>query len=193
MQFAIGFDRGVAGHERLLIRESRCFGAPIADRPRTGGTLTLNANGSFTYQPTAHFNGTDSFTYQARDNRASPPATVTLTVAPVNDLPVAVGDTYTGDPGVPFVVSAAEGVLANDSDAESSPLTAVMVTGPANGVLQLNPDGSFTFSSTSGFSGNTSFTYLANDGGTDSVPANVTITVGPDHPPVAVNDSYVLD
>ena len=45
------------------------------------GTLTLNANGSFTYTPDANFNGTDSFTYKANDGAAdSNVATVTITV-----------------------------------------------------------------------------------------------------------------
>jgi len=54
------------------------------------GTLTLNANGSFAYTPAANFNGTDSFRYRAADaTTSSNVATVTLTVAPVNDAPVA--------------------------------------------------------------------------------------------------------
>ena len=52
------------------------------------GTLTLNANGSFTYTPAANYNGSDSFTYRASDGTAtSGLATVTLTVSAVNDAP----------------------------------------------------------------------------------------------------------
>ena len=59
------------------------------------GTLTLNADGSFTYTPDANFNGTDSFTYKASDGLAdSNVATVTITVNAVNDAPVATGDSY---------------------------------------------------------------------------------------------------
>ena len=35
------------------------------------GTLTLNANGSFTYTPTAGYTGPDSFVYRARDAAAT--------------------------------------------------------------------------------------------------------------------------
>src|SRR5207253_6725931 len=53
------------------------------------GTLTLNPNGSFTYTPAANYNGPDQFVYQAYDGaNYSNPATVALTVVPVNDAPV---------------------------------------------------------------------------------------------------------
>src|SRR5207237_1186256 len=53
------------------------------------GVLTLNTNGSFTYTPSANFNGTDTFTYRASDGIAeSNLATVTITVTAVNDAPV---------------------------------------------------------------------------------------------------------
>src|SRR5207244_6335656 len=56
----------------------------------THGSLTLNASGSFTYTPAANYNGSDSFTYKANDGTTdSNVATVTLTINPVNDAPVA--------------------------------------------------------------------------------------------------------
>jgi VCBS repeat-containing protein len=65
--------------------------------PPSHGSLTLNADGSFTYSPTADFNGTDSFTYRASDGSlSSNPATVTITVTAANDAPtvaVAAGGT----------------------------------------------------------------------------------------------------
>src|SRR5207247_652206 len=59
----------------------------------THGTLTLNGDGSLVYMPALNFNGIDSFTYKASDGQAqSGVATVTITVTPVNDAPVAAND-----------------------------------------------------------------------------------------------------
>jgi VCBS repeat-containing protein len=52
------------------------------------GSVTLNENGSFSYTPNSNYNGSDSFTYTAYDgNQNSSPATVNITVNPVNDPP----------------------------------------------------------------------------------------------------------
>src|SRR5207237_204297 len=62
----------------------------------TNGALTLNANGSFTYTPSANFNGTDTFTYRASDGSlpSNNVATVTINVTPVNDAPVVSDQTF---------------------------------------------------------------------------------------------------
>src|SRR5205807_4627271 len=71
------------------------------------GSLALNADGSFTYTPAADFNGTDSFTYRASDGSlSSNVATVTITVRPVNDAPVAANDSYTTDEDTTLTVGA---------------------------------------------------------------------------------------
>ncbi|MCB8942742.1 MAG: M36 family metallopeptidase [Ardenticatenaceae bacterium] len=141
----------------------------------TSGTLALNADGSFTYTPTAGFEGTATFTYQANDGiDSSNVATVTITV--VNTAPVAVADSYTTTEGITLTVSA-PGVLDNDSDADGDGLTADLNTTTANGTLTLNTDGSFTYVPDAGFAGTDSFTYHANDGTDDSDTVTVTITV----------------
>ena len=109
------------------------------------GSLTLNANGSFTYTPAADFAGSDSFTYRASDGTAdSNVATVTITVTAVNDAPVAADDAYSTAEDTALTVRRA-GVLGNDSDPDGDPLTAVLVSGPSHGTLTLNADGSFTY------------------------------------------------
>ena len=152
------------------------------------GTLTLNADGSFTYIPTAGYSGPDSFTYRDADGRAtSNTATVSLTVAATP--PVAVNDTYAAAEGTTLIVPAASGVLANDTDANGLPLTPSVVTQPAHGTLTLNADGSFTYIPTAGDFGPDSFTYRDSDGAATSGTATVAINVTP-APPVAVNDAY---
>ena len=84
-------------------------------------------------------------------------------------------------------VSAAQGVLANDSDVEGDPLTAVLVNGPSNAAsFTLRSDGSFTYTPVANFNGTDSFTYRANDGTDDSNLATVTINVA------AVNDAPLI-
>jgi len=148
------------------------------------GTLTLNANGSFTYTPTPGTFGLDSFQYTARNNGVdSNVATVSITVIN-NDPPVAVNNTYSVNEDATLSV-AAPGVLGNDTDANGDMLMAVLVSGPANGTLTLNMNGSFTYKGKANFNGTDTFTYKATDGMQDSNPATVTITVN------AVNDAPV--
>jgi hypothetical protein len=141
------------------------------------GTLTLNPDGSFSYTPNANFNGADGFSYQASDGITdSNLATVTITVNPVNDPPVAMDDAYATDEDMPLTVPA-PGVLENDEDVDGDALTAILVTDPASGTLTLNNDGSFTFEPDPGFYGDDTFSYQASDGTADSNVATVTISV----------------
>ena len=157
----------------------------------THGTLTLNANGSFTYTPAANYNGADSFTYRANDGTAnSNTATVSITVNPVNDAPVAANDSYSTNEDTALTV-AAPGVLGNDTDVDGNPLTASVVASPTHGTLTLNSNGSFTYTPTANYNGPDSFTYRANDGTANSNTATVSITINPvNDAPVAANDSY---
>src|SRR5690606_25711677 len=76
------------------------------------GSLMLNEDGSFTYTPDADFHGTDSFTYVASDGtESSSEATVTITVAPANDAPVANNDEYDLEEDSSLTIEA-DGVLA---------------------------------------------------------------------------------
>jgi|GEM_PF-1094673 len=142
------------------------------------GTLTLNANGSFTYTPNAGFVGADSFSYKASDGTAdSSIATVALTVNKVNKAPVAADDYYSVTQDSTLTVAATTGVLKNDSDPNGDGLTAVLVAGPSHGTVTLNDIGSFVYVPSAGYAGADSFTYKANDGALDSAVATVFITV----------------
>src|SRR5207253_2885071 len=127
----------------------------------------LSSNGSFTYTPAANYNGPDSFTYKANDGTAnSNVATVSITVNPVNDAPVAVNDSYSTNQNAMLTV-AAPGVQANDSDVDSTTLTSVLVAGPSHGTVTLNANGSFTYTPSNNYVGPDSFTYRDNDGSAD--------------------------
>ncbi len=142
------------------------------------GTVSLSANGGFTYTPNAGFSGTDSFTYKANDGHTtSAAATVTLNI--IADIPpVANNDSYTLIGNTTLTV-AAPGVLANDTSSNNQPLTAILVSGPTNGALTLTNNGGFGYVPTNNFSGTDTFTYKANDGISNSIPATVTFNVLP--------------
>jgi hypothetical protein len=76
-----------------------------------------------------------------------------------------------------LIVSVAEGLLVNDIDPEEDPLKAMLVTGPGNGTLTLNDDGSFTYRPDADFVGTDSFTYQVNDGQANSNEGTVTLEV----------------
>ena len=87
------------GGAGILANDSDPEGSPLTTwllTPPTNGTLTLNADGSFTYLPAVNFHGLDRFLYRARDPSTSSANTwVTIQVTPVNDAPVGTGDAYT--------------------------------------------------------------------------------------------------
>ncbi|MDH3717439.1 MAG: cadherin-like domain-containing protein, partial [Planctomycetota bacterium] len=132
------------------------------------GTLTLNSDGTFTYTPTADFNGADAFTYRISDgNGGSATATVTLTVSPLNDSPVARDNLYitTGGAVTGNVLTDDTGVgIDGDPDGEPLSVNTTPVSGPAQGSLVLNSDGSFTYTPDPTFtSGQDSFSYEVTD------------------------------
>ena len=152
------------------------------------GSVVINPDNTVIYTPNADFNGTDIFTYLISDGTVqSGVTTVTVTVNPVNDAPVAVADAVTTGEDSPVNIA----VLVNDTDVDGDDLSVAGVTQPANGVLTLNPDGSFTYTPNADYNGTDSFTYQASDGTLQSGAATVTITVTPaNEPPVAVDDAY---
>jgi Ca2+-binding RTX toxin-like protein len=96
----------------------------------------------------------------------------------VNLAPVARQDNFTTARNKKLVVSASNGILKNDTDANSDPLTASLVAGSSKGTVALAKDGSFTFTPKAYFVGTTAFTYRVSDGKTTSNTATVVIKVG---------------
>jgi hypothetical protein len=155
------------------------------------GSLTLNSDGTFRYIPAASYVGTDGFTYKASDGTLdSNVATATISVTATDRPPTAVGDSYSISQGKTLTV-AGPGVLGNDGDPDGDPIVAVWVSGPANGSLTLNADGSFTYTPSASFSGVDGFSYQDSDGQLTGNVATVTLIVNPHIAPAAAADSYI--
>lgn len=168
----------VAAAQGVLVNDLAGDGGPMQAQLVSApalGSVVLASNGGFTYTPGTGFAGTDVFTYRAADAQASSaPARVKIGNTP----PLAAGDgPYLVPAGDAFVVVASQGVLANDTDAEGDPLTAVLVTPPAHGTVVLRRDGSFVYTPAPGHLGADAFTYAATDGLENSTPATVTLEV----------------
>ena len=109
--------------------------------------------------------------------------------------PVAMADAYAVDEDGVLTAVAGDltfpGVLDNDTPGFGGTMTASLVSNVSSGTLALNADGSFTYSPNPNYNGIDTFSYLANDGGSNSNIATVTITVNAANDgPVAVADAY---
>jgi VCBS repeat-containing protein len=149
----------------------------VLDGP-DNGSLTLSTDGSFVYTPNANFNGTDTFTYTLSDGDLTDAGSVTITVNPINDAPVAAADSYSTAEDIALTVPLSGGVIDNDTDIDNATLTSTVLDGPDNGTLTLSSDGSFVYTPNADFNGTDSFTYTLSDG-TLTDTATVTITVIP--------------
>ncbi|GAB5406818.1 MAG: hypothetical protein Aurels2KO_50490 [Aureliella sp.] len=143
----------------------------------TSGSAAI-VNGKIEYTPAADFGGSDSFAYTIVDTAGNTAtATVDVTVTPVNDAPVASGESYSHDQDSTLTIDA-PGVLVNDLDIDGDALTASLIAGPDSGSLTLNADGSFAFTPDAGFVGSDSFRYQAVDtSGAVSLPVTVSLQV----------------
>ncbi|MGE2692847.1 Ig-like domain-containing protein [Mycolicibacterium pulveris] len=171
------------------------------------GTVTLQG-GTLTYTPNPDFYGTDTFTYTISDEESplhlhglrglwaaifggdlghADTVTVTVTVTPVNDVPVAVDDAVTvGEDSGATVVD----VLGNDTDVDGDELSVTAAGAAGNGTVTLI-DGAVTYTPDADFHGTDSFTYTVSDGngGTATATVTVTVTAVPDSPAPA-DDFY---
>jgi VCBS repeat-containing protein len=130
----------------------------------------------------------DSFTYRPESNGLlGSTATVTVTVAPVDDAPVASADTASV---AEDVVLNGSSVLLNDNDVDGDALEAQLVTSASHGVVVLAANGTYTYTPAQDFFGTDTFTYRVLAAGVVSAPAVVTVTVtAVDDLPVAVADT----
>ena len=108
------------------------------------------------------------------DGGTSNTANVTVTVAAVNDAPVAVDDTAASGLDVPVVID----VLSNDSDLEDDILSVTAVGAAVSGTAAANPDQTISYTPDPGFIGSDSFTYTItdNNGGFDTAIVDVIVS-----------------
>ncbi len=177
-----------------------CAGSPVAlsvsangsalwYQWRKGGSGISGAtNSTFTI---ASASATDSGSYDVVVSGACGPAMTSTTVTvTVKSPPLAADDSYSTNEGTPLNV-AAPGVLGNDTEAGGDPMTAILVTGPANGSVTLYGNGSFSYTPNALFYGSDSFTYFAQNSCGVSGTATVTLAVAHvNHPPTANGDAY---
>ncbi|NVN50625.1 Ig-like domain-containing protein [Mycolicibacterium hippocampi] len=148
--------------------------------PEWGGSVTVNANGTIAYTPATNFNGVDFFTYTVSDGTNSATATVTVTVAPVDDAPVAIDDTATTSEETAVIIN----VVGNDDDVDTTSLNVVAVSTPGHGSAMVNGDGTITYTPDVDHFGTDTFTYTVSDS-TSERTATVTVTI------TGVNDAPV--
>jgi hypothetical protein len=162
---------------------------------------TIAADGTLTFTPADNAHGIANVTVQLHDDGGtlrggedtSPPQGFTITVAPVNDPPVAGDDAYAVNEDALLSISA-PGVLGNDLDIDGDDLTVIVADEPAHGTLTLESNGSLTYRPDANFFGIDSFTYRSLDGATVSNLATVMLTVlSVNDIPLTVGDDYTTN
>ena len=133
---------------------------------------------ALTYTPFANYSGPDSLTFRANDGVLnSNVGTVSITVTPVNDAPVAQPQSVVLDEDT------TKGVTLIAADVDGAALTYAIVSAPAHGALSGTPP-ALTYTPSPNYNGADSFTFVASDGSLQSNLATVSITVTPvDEPP----------
>ncbi len=165
----------------------------IVIEPPGHGTLTLNEDGSFDYEPDLDFNGTDTFQYQANsDILGSNIATVTIEIAPQPDPPVAGDDQATTKEDTPTTIN----LVANDVDPDGALVrTSIVITQPtSHGTVEIDDEGLALYSPDADYFGTDTFQYTIDDAeGATSNAATVTITVtSVNDVPIAVADEMLV-
>ncbi|MET2947465.1 tandem-95 repeat protein [Vibrio owensii] len=156
--------------------------------PEEQGTVAI-VDGELVFTPAEDFNGEATITYVVTDGELTDEATVSVTVNPVNDAPVANNDSTATDEDTPVTID----VLLNDTDVDGDTLTIVNASVPAEqGTVEI-VDGKLVFTPAEDFNGEATITYVVTDGElTDE--ATVSVTVNPvNDAPVANDDSTTTD
>lgn len=156
--------------------------------PGAGGTITVK--GIIDPQHQAGYAFTNTATIAARNVETNTSDNQAGVGVRINFPPVAEDNSYNAAEDTPLAV-AAPGILANDHDAEGTPLTALLEAPPAVGTLALSPDGAFLYTPPANWYGVATFAYHASDGIAQSGRVAVTLNVSSvNDPPLAADDAY---
>lgn len=139
-----------------------------------------------TYTPNPDYNGPDGFTFQVSDGiyYADVAGTISITVLPVNDRPVANNQNVTATEDL------AKAITLTGSDVDGDVLTYTVQTQPSHGALSGTPP-NLTYTPISNFNGNDSFTFLVSDGVLNSSVATVAIIVEPTNDGPTADDQTI--
>jgi VCBS repeat-containing protein len=152
-----------------------------------GDKVSLSGNGTTLISSYGWFEPTKSYNYVYNLVNYAPIAANYAPIAVADQITVAEGGTIT------TLLGGGTSLLANDTDAENNPLTAIVVTNPINGILTLNSNGTFNYVHNGSETISDSFTYKANDGNSNSNIVTVTITINPvNDAPIAVADQITV-
>jgi len=162
--------------------------AIVVSEPQNG-TLSLEADGSFTYTPNPGFLGQDLFAYKITDGVVET-ASVPVEITVYNTAPVASADEFVTGRNRTLSVET-PGILSNDVDLDQETLEITQVSDVVNGTLTLEGDGGFVYTPNADFIGTDSFTYFVGDGIADSDTVAVEIEIRND-PPRAAGDSFTV-
>ncbi|KGR35589.1 RTX toxin [Vibrio campbellii] len=156
--------------------------------PEEQGTVEIE-DGKLIFTPAEDFNGDADITYVVSDGELEDEASVTVTVNPLNDAPVANDDSAATDEDTPVTID----VLPNDTDVDGDTLTIVNASVPADqGTVEI-VDGKLVFTPAENFNGEANISYTVSDGELED-SAEVSVTVNPlNDAPVANDDSAATD
>jgi uncharacterized protein (TIGR03382 family) len=170
----------------------------VADGPDHAATFTLDPDGQATYQATTDWWGTDTFTVTVGDGALDCTSTATITVAEVNDRPVAgAPGPYAVDEDEELVVTA-PGLLVGSTDPDapgvSETYTTAVASSPEHGAVVVLANGGFSYTPDADWFGTDTFTFTVRDGrGGTSDPRAVEVVVAPvNDPPVLLQSALTV-
>ncbi|MCR9310828.1 Ig-like domain-containing protein [Vibrio diabolicus] len=148
----------------------------VVDTP-AHGSVNVTASGAIVYNPNENYFGEDSFTYTVADlaGAVSNVATVTMTVTPVNDAPMAQAQSQTLDEDNSLVIT----LVGSDIDNDDDTLQYLITEQVSHGVLEQLTNNSWRYTPEANFNGSDFFLFKVNDGDLDSTEVRVDLTVNP--------------